>query len=235
MIGGARGMVRRFGSPALKTAMTGFERLTGRTFPPLRPKANYDRYPQFYVGSHRSIVADGATIRWPGFTDVLDFELEIGVVLASEVRDCTPEEGLAAIGGFVVVNDWSARDTQWSDTMKGAFGGVVKAKTFAGAMSAVVVTPDEILPHWNDLRGRVSVNGQIWCEGKTRGAKYGLGEAIAYAAMGETLYPGDLLSTGTLPGCCGLELGRFIKPGDTVHLEIDQIGSLTNSVGKKGA
>jgi 2-keto-4-pentenoate hydratase/2-oxohepta-3-ene-1,7-dioic acid hydratase in catechol pathway len=166
---------------------------------------------------------------------VLDFELEIGVVIGRPVRDCTAEEGRRAIAGLCIVNDWSARDTQWDDTRNGTFGGVVKAKTFAGAMSAVVVSADEILPRWQSLRGRAAVNGEVWCEGATAGPTFDLGEAVAYAAMGETLLPGDLLSTGTLPGCCGLEIGRFIAPGDTVRLEIDGLGSLTNTVSQRGA
>lgn len=235
MVNGARGMVRRFAPPALRRLAGAYERATGRVLPPLRPKSNYRKYPQFYVGNHRSLVPDGATVRWPAFSGVLDFELEIGVVIGRPVRDCTAEEGRRAIAGLCIVNDWSARDTQWDDTSNGTFGGVVKAKTFAGAMSAVVVSADEILPRWQSLRGRAAVNGEVWCEGATAGPTFDLGEAVAYAAMGETLLPGDLLSTGTLPGCCGLEIGRFIAPGDTVRLEIDGLGSLTNTVSQRGA
>ncbi len=119
MINGARGMVRRFAPPALRALSEGYERATGRVLPPLRPRSNYQKYPQFYVGSHRSIVPDGAAVRWPSFADVLDFELEIGVVIGREVRDCTPEEGLRAVAGLCIVNDWSARDTQWDDTRNG--------------------------------------------------------------------------------------------------------------------
>lgn len=231
MINGARGMVAAFAPPALRAVAGGFERLTGKPLPALRPKPNYYRDPQFYMGNHRSVLADGATVHWPSFTRVLDFELEIGVVLARPVRDCTPEEGLAAIGGFVVMNDWSARDTQWDDTRNGTFGGVVKAKTFAGAMSAVVVTADAVLPRFEQLTGRVLVNGEQWAQSSTAGPLHGLGAAVAYAACGESLRPGDVLSTGTLPGCCGLELRRFPRAGDEVRLEVDGIATLTNTIG----
>ncbi|MBX4863910.1 fumarylacetoacetate hydrolase family protein [Rhizobium bangladeshense] len=231
MIPAAKGMVSRFGSPMLKSVAAGYERLAGRPIGPMRPRPNYYRVPQYYMGNHRSLMEDGEELPWPSFSDVVDFELEIGLVIAKQVRDCKPSEGLLAIGGFCIVNDWTARDVQWDDTLRGTFGGVVKAKTFAGAIGAVVVTADEILPRFDRLTGRVRVNGEIWCEGTTQNAHYGLGEVVAYAAMGETVYPGDLLSAGTLAGCCGLETGRFPVRGDDVQLEIDGIGTLTNRIG----
>ncbi|MBA5639133.1 fumarylacetoacetate hydrolase family protein [Duganella sp. LX20W] len=233
MVNGAKGMVRRFAPPLLRHIAKGYELVTGQVFPALKPRANFYRYPQFYMSNHRSVIPDGAALSWPAFAGVLDFELEIGVVIARETRNPSPERAVDAIGGFVVMNDWSARDMQWDDTRKGTFGGLVKAKTFAGAMSAIVVTPDEVLPRWGDIRGRVRVNGDVWCEGSTANSMYGLGDMVAYAAWGESLRAGDVLSTGTLPGCCGLELGRFPQAGDAVRLEIDGIGTLTNTIEKK--
>jgi 2-keto-4-pentenoate hydratase/2-oxohepta-3-ene-1,7-dioic acid hydratase in catechol pathway len=233
MICGAKGMVQRFGSAPLRALAKTYETVTRSVLPAMRPRRNYYRFPQYYMGNHRSLIADGEEVPWPSFSGVLDFELEIGVVISRQVRDCTPEEGLAAIGGFCVVNDWTARDTQWDDIRNGTFGGVVKAKTFASAMSPVVVTADEILPRFMQLSGRVRVNGTVWCEGTTAAPVHRLGAAVAYAAMGETLYPGDLLSTGTLPGCSGLELCRFPLPGDEVRLEIDGIGALANRIGRR--
>jgi 2-keto-4-pentenoate hydratase/2-oxohepta-3-ene-1,7-dioic acid hydratase in catechol pathway len=100
-------------------------------------------------------------------------------------------------------------------------------------MAATVVTADEVLDHWTALRGHVRVNGETWCEGTTASAQHDLGDAVAYAAAGESLSAGDLLSSGALPGCCGLELGRFVAPGDVVRLEIEGIGTLTNRVGQR--
>ncbi|MER6952396.1 MULTISPECIES: fumarylacetoacetate hydrolase family protein [unclassified Streptomyces] len=237
MINGAKGMVAAFGSPGIRRLVRGFEAVTGRVPPPLRPRANYYSEPQFYMGNHRSVLPDEAEVAWPSFTQVLDFELELGVVIAHEVRDCTPAEGLAAIGGFVVMNDWTARDIQWDDTRRGTFGGVVKAKTFAGAMSAVVVTADEVLPRWRELTGRVLVNGEVWAQSSTASPLHDLGAAVAYAARGESVGPGEVLSSGTLPGCCGLEMRRFPCPGDEVRLELE-LGAgkpvtVTNTLGAR--
>jgi len=233
MIGAAKGMVHRFGSAPLRALAKTYETVTRGVLPAMRPRRNYYRFPQYYMGNHRSLIAHGEEVPWPSYSEVLDFELELGVVISKQVRDCTPQEGLAAIGGFCVVNDWTARDAQWDDIRHGTFGGVVKAKTFASAMSPVIVTADEILPRFTQLSGRARVNGAVWCEGTTAAPAHGLGAAVAYAAMGETLYPGDLLSTGTLPGCSGLELCRFPRAGDEVQLEIDGIGLLANRIGRR--
>lgn len=236
MINGAKGLVATFGSPGLRRFVTGFERVTGRVPPPMRPRPNYYRDPQFYLGNHRAMHADGETVPWPSFARVLDYELELGMIIARPVRDCDTTRGRAAIGGFVILNDWTARDTQWDDTRRGTFGGVVKAKTFANSMSAVVVTADEVLPRWRGLIGSVLVNGELSFKSTTRGPMYDLGAAVAYAARGESLGPGDVLSSGTVPGLCGLESCRFPRPGDEVRLELDLAEgepiTLTNTIGR---
>jgi 2-keto-4-pentenoate hydratase/2-oxohepta-3-ene-1,7-dioic acid hydratase in catechol pathway len=70
----------------------------------------------------------------------------------------------------------------------------------------------------------------VWFEGATAGAQHDIGEMLAYASKGERLDAGDVISTGTMPGCCGLELDRWIQPGQTVELEIDGIGTLRNRI-----
>ncbi|WP_431236005.1 fumarylacetoacetate hydrolase family protein (plasmid) [Mycolicibacterium psychrotolerans] len=232
MIDAARGMVTQFAPAAARIVMRGYETVAKRTFPPLRPKPNFARTPQFYFGNHRSVHPDGAVIDWPRYSTWLDFELELGVIMARPVRDCTPAEGLAAVGGFVVLNDCTARDVQWNDLRGSSFGGMVKAKSFATAIGLVVVTAEEILPIWEDLHGEVLVNGEKWCTGSSRNPTHSIGDMIAYAAAGETIEAGALLGTGTFPGCSGIELNRRLQPGDTVECRIDRIGSVTTTYGQ---
>jgi 2-keto-4-pentenoate hydratase/2-oxohepta-3-ene-1,7-dioic acid hydratase in catechol pathway len=118
---------------------------------------------------------------------------------------------------------------QADDARHNIFGPVIKSKTFANSIGCDVLTADA-LPDWQRVTGRVRVDGELWCEGSTAGAQHDVGEMLAYASRGERLMPGDIVSTGTMPGCCGLELDRWIKPGQTVELEIDGIGTLTNTV-----
>jgi 2-keto-4-pentenoate hydratase/2-oxohepta-3-ene-1,7-dioic acid hydratase in catechol pathway len=166
---------------------------------------------------------------WPSHTRALDFELELAFVLARPLADAAPAEAAAAIGGWLVLNDWSARDVQAQDARTSIFGPVVKAKTFANSLGCDVLTADA-LPDWRRATGRVRVDGELWCEGSTAGPQHDVGALLARASAGERLAPGDVFSTGTMPGCCGLELGRWLAPGQTVELEIDGIGTLTNRI-----
>jgi len=226
-IDAARGFVKRF-MPGAARIVDGYERITGRTFPKLKPHALWYRQPIYYFGNHLSFAADGETIAIPGFTRALDYELELGFVLSQGLLDATPAEAERAIGGFVVINDFSARDVQL-DEMRSGFGPQ-KAKHFASAVSAVVVSADEILPRWQTLGATVHLNGAPVALCSTAGARWSLGEVLAHASRGERLHAGELFGTGTLPGGSGIETGRLLASGDTISLAIDGIGTLTNHI-----
>jgi 2-keto-4-pentenoate hydratase/2-oxohepta-3-ene-1,7-dioic acid hydratase in catechol pathway len=228
VIASSRMLVKHFfPAPAWKVVST-FEK-TGLTFPMLKPKQGFYEHPTFYVANHTMILADGQEMWWPSHTKALDFELELACVLAKPLVDATPQEAVDAIGGWFVLNDWSARDVQVDDARHNVFGPVIKAKTFANSIGCDVVTADEF-GDWKQATGRVRVDGEVWCEGATAGPAHDVGEMLAYASKGERLDVGDVISTGTMPGCCGLELERWIKPGQTIELEIDRIGTLTNRI-----
>jgi hypothetical protein len=156
---------------------------------------------------------------WPSHTQFLDFELELACVLAKPIADATPQEALDVIGGWFVLNDWSARDVQADDARRNIFGPVVKSKTFANSIGCDVLTADA-LPDWTRATGRVRVDGEVWCEGSAANPQRTLGAMLAYCCAGEKLDAGDVLSMGTIPGCCGLELDRWIKPGQTVQRRV---------------
>ena len=105
---------------------------------------------------------------WPSHTKALDFELELACVLRAPLVDATPEEATEAVGGWFVLNDWSARDVQADDARRNVFGPVVKSKTFANSIGCDVLTADA-LADWTKARGRVRVDGEQWCEGTTGG------------------------------------------------------------------
>ncbi len=228
----ARTMVRRFMPKPASWAIAGYEGVTRRTFPALKPAPRFYEVPQFYFGSHTTFVPDGATVRRPAVSSFLDFELELGAIVTRPWDTATdgPPRAEDVIGAFTVINDFSARDVQFLDERRSPFSGVVKAKSFATGMGPVLVTADEILPRWDRVTGRVEVNGELWCEGSTAGAIHSLDDVIAHIAADERLIPGEVISLGTLAGCCGLELDRFLEPGDEVHLELDGVGTLTNRI-----
>lgn len=229
---GARTMVRHFMPAPVAGLIRGYETLTRRTFPALKPPPHFYQEPAFYFGHALGVVPDGSAVAFPAGCAYPDFELELGAIVTHSWDSATqgPPTAADVIGAFTVINDFSARDVQWVDERRGAFSGVIKAKSFATGMGATVVTADEILSRVHAVTGRVRVNGDVWCEGSTAGGQFSLDEIVAHIAAGEQLYPGEVISLGTLPGCCGLELDQFLTPGDEVRLELDGVGTLTNTV-----
>lgn len=157
-------------------------------------------------------------IRIPPYTRELDYELELGAVLCKPLKNASPEEAADAIGGFVVFNDFSARDVQL-DEMTSGFGPM-KSKNFADSISNVVVSANEVLPVIDRLRASVWINGEKIAENDMAGMHYSLPEAIAYASWKEELHPGEFFGSGTIAGCTGIENGRFLSSGDSIRLEI---------------
>lgn len=227
MVEAARGFVRKFW-PHLLPAISVYETITRRTFPALRPKRLWYREPIYYMGNHLAFVTDGDDVRIPPYTRALDYELEIGFVLVRELIDVSSAEAEAAIGGFVVFNDFSARDVQYEEMQSGF--GPQKSKNFCNAISSVVVTADEILPYWGALKGYVKLNGEVVSEPTSDGPRWSPGEVLAYLSRSQPLHPGEFFGSGTLPGGSGIEAGRLLASGDLIEIGIDRIGSLSNRI-----
>jgi 2-keto-4-pentenoate hydratase/2-oxohepta-3-ene-1,7-dioic acid hydratase in catechol pathway len=226
-IDAARGLVQRF-HPGQFRAAEGIEKLTRKPFPLFKPKALFYRQPIYYMSNHLSFVPSGAAVAIPSYSSALDFELEIGFVLKAPLYDASPQEALGAIGAFVVVNDFSARDVQRSEMATGL--GPQKSKHFASSMSVLAVTADEILPRIDQLSGSVAINGTTVSTVSSRGMQWSIGDVLAHASKDEHLYPGELFATGTLPGGSGMETGRWLRPGDRLTLAIDQIGEISHPI-----
>jgi 2-keto-4-pentenoate hydratase/2-oxohepta-3-ene-1,7-dioic acid hydratase in catechol pathway len=184
-------------------------------------------YPVYYKGNHASIIGPGDPVAWPSFTEKFDYELELAVVIGREGRNIPREKAMEHVAGFTIMNDFSARDMQRAE-MKVRLGPA-KGKDFATAIGPVLVTPDEIADPYN-LRMRARVNGETWSDGNSSSMHHRFDRMIEFASMEETLHPGDLIGSGTVTGGCGLELDRWVKPGDTIELEIEGIGTLANTV-----
>lgn len=226
----ARGLVRMNMRRLLPLTRV-VEAVTRRPFPAFRPGRLFYEQPSFYLGNPLTIIPDGTVAPWPAYTRRLDFELELAAVVVRPLHDATPDQAREAIGGFTVFNDLSARDTQWHELRDGLFGPVVKTKTFASAMGGEVVSADEVQPRLRELNGEVRVNGELWSRTTTADMRWDFGEMAAFAAAGERVVAGELLSSGTLPDGCGLELGRWVRPGDRVELTIEGVGSVANTIG----
>ena len=223
----ARGFARRFMPAAFRVAQI-YERVTRKTFPPFRPSALWRRQPIYYMGNHLAFVPSGTPVRAPAYSRALDYELELGFVLDLPLFDASPEEAERAIGAFVVLNDFSARDVQLAE-MRSGFGPQ-KSKHFLNSMSATAVTAAEILPRLGDIAAHVRINGETVVKTNLRGMRHSLGAALAHVSKSERLFPGELCGTGTLPGGSGVETGRWLQSGDRLELEIDGVGAIEHGI-----
>jgi 2-keto-4-pentenoate hydratase/2-oxohepta-3-ene-1,7-dioic acid hydratase in catechol pathway len=189
------------------------------------PPAWYE-FPVYYKGNHRGIVGPDADVRWPRYTERLDYELELACVVGRRGRDLGAEDAERYIAGYTIMNDWSARDIQRSEMMVRL--GPAKGKDFATSLGPWLVTPDELDPR--NLRMIARVNGEVWSDGNSGTSHWTFPQMLAHVSNEETVYAGDVLGSGTVGGGCGLELDRWIQPGDVVELEVAGIGVLRNRV-----
>ena len=226
-IDASRGLVRRF-HPSQYRLADAFERITRRPLPLFKPRPLFYRQPIYYMSNALTFVPTGTPIAVPPYSQALDYELEIGFVLAKPLLDATPADALAAIGAFVLLNDLSARDVQRAEMATGL--GPQKAKHFANSLSETAMTADEILPRIDSLTGSVTINGQTVSTVSSAGMQHGIGEVLAHASRGEQLLPGELFGTGTLPGGSGMETGNWLQPGDTLKLLLDDIGTVEHQI-----
>lgn len=195
-------------------------------------QAEWYEIPAYYKGSHREIYGPGDTIPWPAYTEKLDFECEVACVVGRKGKNLSPEEALQHIFGYVIYNDYSARDIQRRE-MRLLFGPN-KGKDFANAFGPYILTADEADPV-KDFSMQVWVNGEKWSEGHFKNQRWGFPLMLSYVSQEETVHPGDILGSGTFFTGCGLDLDKWIKPGDSVELRVNKLGSLRNVIGTKPA
>lgn len=186
----------------------------------------YD-FPVYYNGNPRSVIGYGDEVHFPVGEEKRDYELELAVIIGKKGRDIPVDQAHEYIAGYTIMNDWSARALQ-AKVMKVGLGPA-KGKDFATSLGPCLVTADEIEDPRN-LTMIARVNGEEWSRGNSGSSHYSFEQMIAFASEGVTLYPGDVLGSGTVGTGCGLELDRFLQPGDEVELEIEKIGILRNRV-----
>lgn len=214
----------------------------------------YEKFPVFYFGNHRSVSGPGVVSCMPDHFDQLDFELEVAIVICRHGRNIKAATADNYIGGLMIMNDWSARRLQKEEMMLNL--GPAKGKDFATSYGPWLVTLDELErfamrdtanqtgKKW-DLRMTATVNGKLLSEGNTKDMDWTFAEIIERASYGVTLYPGDIIGSGTVGTGCLLELNgtgklqdpdytsQWLQEGDTVELAIDGLGVLKNTIAKE--
>jgi 2-keto-4-pentenoate hydratase/2-oxohepta-3-ene-1,7-dioic acid hydratase in catechol pathway len=191
--------------------------------------AEWYRLPIHWKGNPDTVIGPDDEVPWPHYTDKLDFELEVAAVLGKPASQVTPEQALDCIVGYTIFNDWSARDIQFREMevrLGPAFG-----KDFATSLGPTLTTADAI--DITTARMSARVNGETWSEGNLGAMVFSFAEVISTLSVDQPLQPGDVFGGGTIGRGCGLEMDRWIAPGDVVELEVAGIGVLRNPVGEK--
>ncbi|MDG2241871.1 MAG: fumarylacetoacetate hydrolase family protein [Rhodospirillaceae bacterium] len=206
-------------------------------------KASYERLgmptpdewyqvPAYYKGMPDTVIGPEVEIPWPSYSDFVDCELELAVVIGKQGKNIAAEEAADFIFGYTIWNDVSARDTQKVEMPVGAGPGKAKDWDGSNVLGPCIVTSGEI--NGQNLDMTLRVNGEVWTEENSANMHYTFAQMIAHISQDQTLYPGDVLGSGTPPGGCGIELDKHLKTGDIIELDIEGIGILRNSVGAKG-
>lgn len=195
------------------------------------PKIWYER-PFYFKGNRLTCSGHGATIQWPRFTTLMDYELEFAAVIGRRGVDIARERAHEHIFGYMIYNDFSARDEQVRDQQFRM--GPSKGKDFdtGNAMGPWIVTRDEV-PDAANLPMTVRVNGEVRGRGNSSGMQHTFEDCIAFVSRDETLYPGEVFGSGTVGNGCGFETGRYLEPGDVIELEVGKLGVLRNIVGPR--
>jgi fumarylacetoacetate (FAA) hydrolase len=203
----------------------------------------FDLFPVFYFTNHLAVIGPGELRVGRGRLERLDFELEAFCVIGKRITNPTIEEADAAIFGYGVMNDWSARALQMEEMKLNL--GPAKGKDFATAIGPWLVTKDELSPRMekspkgNVIHARMTadVNGVRLSDGNLDQMNWTFAEIVQRAADGVTLEPGEVIGSGTVGTGCLLELNgskithdQWIRPGDVVSLAIEGLGTLTNIV-----
>lgn len=170
---------------------------------------------------------DEEIVPWPAYSQKLDYELEVGYIISRSGRDIIPEKASDYLLGVTLYNDFSARNYLVREI--GAMMGPAKGKDFATALGPWITTVDEVDPH--NLTMIARVNDEEWSRGLNSKSMWSIEELIAYISDSEIILAGDILGSGTVDWGCGLELDRFLQPGDVVELEIEGAGVLRNKLG----
>ncbi len=197
--------------------------------------------PSFLFMAPHAVHGPYDEVAMPPDTARLDFELEIAAVICRDVHNVTPREARAAIGGYCVMNDWSARDVQAREMKLGL--GPSKGKDFATTIGPWVVTPDELddcrdADGFLDLRMEVSVNGVRLGSDRSSHMGWSFEQLVSYASRASWVKAGEVLASGTCAtGALAEAWGRTgtlnpppLQVGDVVEMTIERLGTVRNRI-----
>jgi fumarylacetoacetate (FAA) hydrolase len=209
----------------------------------------FDHFPIFYFTNHLAITGPGDVFVMEKALDRMDFELEVAIVIGKEGRNIKARDADDHIFGYMIMNDWSARELQTQEMKLNL--GPAKGKDFATSLGPYLVTRDELasrrIPGAEgerfDLRMTAFHNGKQVSDGNLKDMNWTFGQIIERASYGVTLRPGEVIGSGTVGTGCYMELNLttlkdnpvWLKPGDDFVLEVEKLGRLQNRIEKENA
>jgi 2,4-didehydro-3-deoxy-L-rhamnonate hydrolase len=183
--------------------------------------------PVVFVKYSTAVVGPDVPIRLPAFSDQVDYEAELGVVIGDRARDVPASQALDHVFGYLNINDVSARDLQFGE---GGQWVVAKSLDTFAPLGPFLATADEIADP-QDLRISCTVTGELAQDSNTSQMVFTVAELVSYLSRAVTLMPGDVIATGTPPGVGQSKTPpRFLRPNDTVEVEVEGLGVLKNPV-----
>lgn len=214
----------------------------------------FDQYPIFYFTNHNAIQGPGEIMCMPDHFEKLDFELEVAIVICKAGRNITAAEADDYIGGYMIMNDMSARTLQMEEMLLNL--GPAKGKDFSTVVGPMLVTADELeslrVPAKDghtgnnfNLKMTCKVNGIQVSEGSMADMDWTFAEIVERCAYGVNILPGDIIGSGTVGTGCFLELNgtgkldnpdyteQWLQPGDVVEMEVSGLGILSNTIVKE--
>ncbi len=181
--------------------------------------------PLLFAKWQNTLIADGEPISIPSVTKNVDYEAELGVVIGRRASRVSKDDALDFVRGYVVANDVSARDLQFSD------GQWVRGKSLDTFLPVSELVPASEVPDPQALPIRAILNGETMQDSNTSNMIFGVADVVSFVSQAITLEPNDLIITGTPAGVGAFRDPKvWLKPGDTITIEIDGLGRITNPV-----
>ena len=202
----------------------------------------FDEIPIFYFTNHHAIFGEGDFPVRELHTGKLDFELECAAVIGKKGRNISVNKADDYIFGFMIMNDFSARALQMQEMKLNL--GPAKGKDFATSFGPYIMTKDKLknkrveseFGYKYDLKMSAFINNKQVSEDNSKNMHWTFAQIVSHISTGTTLYPGDVIGSGTCATGCLLEINltnktdEWLKPNDIVKLKIEKLGELKNKI-----
>ena len=200
----------------------------------------FDEVPVYYYSNHTAITGPGELFFNQKHLNKLDFELELAIIIGEKGKNIKVKDADKYIFGFMIMNDWSARDIQKQEMALNL--GPAKGKDFCTSLGPYIVTKDEIKKEKSnsgniyDLEMLAFINDKKISQDNAKNMHWTFAQIISHISLGTTLHPGDVIGSGTCATGCLLELNltnktnTWLKINDVITLEIDKLGKLKNKI-----